>query len=93
MAFKPLYDRVVLKRNTKTLITPGGIQLSDAHTPVAQEATVISVGPGTYGPEGFRPTFVKPGDKVLLGKGAGVDMEIDGQQVVFALEANILGVC
>jgi chaperonin GroES len=92
MAFKPLYDRVVVRRIEKTLITPGGILKSESHTEIPSEGTVISTGPGVVKEGVLQAPQVKAGDRVLFARGAGVDLTLDGEKVVFMLEANILGI-
>ena len=93
MKFKPLFGRLIVKRHEKTLVTPGGLLLNDATTAVSQDATVIAVGPGPYLEDGsHRPLPIKVGDKIMIGRGAGLDMTIEGEEVTILDESNVIGV-
>lgn len=92
MGFTPLYDRVVIKRDDKILITPAGLLRSEVHTQMSDKATVRYVGCGKIVDGAMQAPQVQPGDRVMVAQGAGVDIEIDGEKLTMILEANILGV-
>ena len=93
MGFRPLHDRVVVKRIEAEQKTAGGIIIPDTAKEKPQEGEVIAVGPGARDEAGkLVPLDVKAGDKVLFGKWSGTEVKIDGQDVLIMKESDILGV-
>jgi chaperonin GroES len=93
MSFRPLHDRVVLRRLEGEEKTKGGIIIPDTAKEKPQEAEVIAVGPGARDDQGkLQPLDVKVGDRVLFGKWSGVEVKIDGKDLLIAKESDILGV-
>jgi len=91
---RPIGDRVVLKRAEAKDVTPGGIVIPESAKEKPLDAVVVAVGPGKPSKDGtgFVEPEVKPGDKVLLAKWAGTEVDIDGIKHVIVPESNILGV-
>ena len=93
MAFRPLGDRVVVKRVEEEAKTKGGIIIPDTAKEKPQEGDVIAVGPGARDEDGKRvPMDVKPGDRILFGKWSGTEVKIDGEDLIIMKESDILGV-
>src|SRR5260370_11281799 len=93
MNFKPLHDRVLIKRIETDEKTPGGLIIPDTAKEKPQEGEVIATGPGAWAPSGERlPLSVRPGDRVLIGKWAGTEVKIQGQDLLVLKESDILGV-
>ena len=93
MKFRPLHDRVVVKRVQEETKTKGGIIIPDTATEKPQQGEVIAVGPGARGENGeIAPLDVKAGDKVLFGKWSGTEVKIDGEDLVIMKETDIMGV-
>ena len=93
MAFRPLHDRVVVKRIEAETKTLGGIIIPDTAKEKPQEGEVVAVGPGARDESGkLVPLDVKAGDKVLFGKWSGTEVKIDGQDLLIMKESDILGV-
>jgi len=91
MKVMPLRDRVLLKRIEEQEVKKGGIIIPDAAKEKPQEAEVIAVGKGRVNEDGkVIPLIVKKGDKVLIGKFSGTEVEIDGVEHVIAREEEIL---
>jgi chaperonin GroES len=91
--FRPLHDRVVVKRIDSEEKTKGGIIIPDTAKEKPQEGEVISVGPGARGEDGkLVPLDVKKGDRVLFGKWSGTEVKIDGQDLLIMKESDIMGV-
>ncbi len=91
--FRPLHDRVVLRRLTAEEKTAGGIIIPDTAQEKPTEAEVVAVGPGTRDELGRTvPLEVKPGDKVLFGKWSGTEVKIDGEELLILKESDILGI-
>ena len=91
--FRPLHDRVVVKRIDSEEKTKGGIIIPDTAKEKPQEGEVISVGPGARGEDGkLVPLDVKKGDRVLFGKWSGTEVKIDGQDFLIMKESDIMGV-
>jgi chaperonin GroES len=89
----PLYDRVLLKRLEEQEVKKGGIIIPDTAKEKPQEAEVIEVGKGVVTPEGKTIALeVKKGDKVLIGKYSGTEVNIDGIEHVIVKEDEILGI-
>ena len=94
MKFRPLHDRVVIKRLEGEEKSKGGIIIPDNAKEKPQEGTVIAVGPGGRDEAGkLIPIDLKAGDKVLFGKWSGTEVKIDGEDLLIMKEADIMGVC
>ena len=93
MAFRPLHDRVVVKRLEGEEKTKGGIIIPDTVKEKPQEGKIIAVGPGGRDETGkLTPLDVKAGDRVLFGKWSGTEVKIDGDDLLIMKESDILGV-
>ncbi|MEL7058614.1 MAG: co-chaperone GroES [Acidobacteriota bacterium] len=93
MSIRPLHDRVVAKRKEQEEEMRGGIIIPDSAKEKPQEAEVVAVGPGKLDDSGNRmPIDVKAGDHVLIGKYAGNEIKIDGEDLVILREDEILGI-
>ncbi|MGO9674371.1 MAG: co-chaperone GroES [Methylocella sp.] len=93
MAFRPLHDRVVVKRLEGEEKTKGGIIIPDTAKEKPQEGKVIAVGPGGRDDNGkLSPLDVKAGDRILFGKWSGTEVKIDGEDLLIMKESDILGV-
>jgi chaperonin GroES len=91
--FRPLHDRVLVRRVEAAERTPGGIIIPDTAKEKPAEGEVLAVGPGARDETGrIVPLDVKPGDRVLFGKWAGTEVLIDGEERLILKEADILGV-
>jgi chaperonin GroES len=91
--FRPLHDRVVVKRLDGEEKTKGGIIIPDTAKEKPQEGEVVSVGPGARGEDGKLVALdVKKGDRVLFGKWSGTEVKIDGQDLLIMKESDIMGV-
>ena len=93
MKFRPLHDRVVVKRIDAEEKTAGGIIIPDSAKEKPQEGEVVAVGPGARDDVGklLEPS-VKPGERVLFGKWSGTEVKIDGEDLLIMKESDILGV-
>jgi chaperonin GroES len=93
MKFRPLHDRVVVRRVEEDTKTAGGIIIPDTAKEKPIQGEVVAVGPGARDESGkVTPLDVKPGDRVLFGKWSGTEVKIDGQDLVIMKESDILGV-
>jgi len=93
MTFRPLHDRVAVRRLDQEEKTKGGIIIPDTAKEKPQEGQVIAVGPGARNERGqLVPLDVKVGDRVLFGKWSGTEVKIDGQEVLIMKESDIMGV-
>jgi chaperonin GroES len=93
MSFRPLHDRVVVKRLEGEEKTKGGIIIPDTAKEKPQEGKVIAVGPGARDESGkLVPLDVKAGDRVLFGKWSGTEVKIDGEDLLIMKESDILGI-
>jgi chaperonin GroES len=93
MKFRPLHDRVVVRRVTSEEKTKGGIIIPDTAKEKPQEGEVIAVGPGARDETGkLVPPDVKTGDRVLFGKWSGTEVKIDGEELLIMKESDIMGV-
>ena len=93
MKFRPLHDRVVVKRIEETTKTAGGIIIPDTAKEKPQEGKVVAVGPGARDETGkVTPLDVKAGDVILFGKWSGTEVKIDGEDLLIMKESDILGV-
>jgi chaperonin GroES len=93
MAFRPLGDRVLVKRVEQEAKTKGGILIPDSAKEKPQEGEVIAVGPGARDDTGKRvEPEVKTGDRVLFGKWSGSEVKLDGEDLIIMKESDILGI-
>jgi chaperonin GroES len=93
MKFRPLQDRVLIRRIEEEEKTAGGIIIPDTAKEKPMEGEVIAAGPGTRDDDGkLRPLDIKVGDRVLFGKWSGTEIKIDGEDFVVAKESDIMGV-
>jgi chaperonin GroES len=93
MKFRPLHDRVVVRRIEEDERTPGGIIIPDTAKEKPQQGEVIASGPGARDEKGVvQPLDVKAGDRVLFGKWSGSEVKIDGEELLIMKESDILGV-
>ena len=93
MKFRPLHDRVVVRRVEQESKTAGGIIIPDTAKEKPQEGEVIAVGSGARDETGkIQPLDVKAGDRVLFGKWSGTEVKIDGEDYLIMKESDLLGV-
>jgi chaperonin GroES len=93
MHFRPLHDRVIVRRLDAEEKTAGGIIIPDTAKEKPQEGEIIAVGPGARNEKGeLVPLDVKAGDRILFGKWSGTDVKIDGEELLIMKESDILGV-
>ncbi|WFU23612.1 co-chaperone GroES [Bradyrhizobium sp. CB1717] len=93
MHFRPLHDRVLVRRIDAEERTAGGIIIPDTAKEKPQEGEVIACGPGGRNEQGqLVPLDVKPGDRVLFGKWSGTEVKIDGKELLIMKESDLLGV-
>ena len=93
MAFKPLHDRVLVKRIASDEKTKGGLIIPDTAKEKPAEGEVIAVGPGARDEDGKRVKMeVEKGDRILFGKWSGTEVKVDGQDLLIMKESDILGV-
>jgi chaperonin GroES len=93
MKFRPLHDRVVVKRIDAEAKSKGGIIIPDTVKEKPQEGEVVAVGPGGRDDSGkIVPIEVKSGDRVLFGKWSGTEVKLDGDELLIMKESDIMGV-
>jgi chaperonin GroES len=93
MKFRPLHDRVVVRRIDAEEKTAGGIIIPDTAKEKPQEGEVVAVGPGARDDKGvLQPLTLKAGERVLFGKWSGTEVKIDGEDLLIMKESDILGV-
>ena len=93
MKFRPLHDRVVVRRLEQGSKTAGGIIIPDTAKEKPQEGEVIAVGPGGRDESGkLTPIDLKVGDKILFGKWSGTEVKIDGEELLIMKESDVMGV-
>ena len=93
MKFRPLHDRVVVKRVDEDTKTKGGIIIPDTAQEKPMQGKIIAVGPGARDESGkLVPLDVKKGDMVLFGKWSGTEVKIDGDELLIMKESDIMGV-
>jgi chaperonin GroES len=93
MKFRPLHDRVVVRRLEGEEKTAGGIIIPETAKEKPMEGEVIAVGPGARDESGkIQPLDVKAGDRILFGKWSGTEVKIDGQDMLIMKESDIMGV-
>ncbi len=93
MAFRPLHDRVLVRRVEAEEKTAGGIIIPDSAKEKPAEGEIVAVGNGTKAEDGkVTPLDVKVGDRVLFGKWSGTEVKVDGEDLLIMKESDILGV-
>jgi chaperonin GroES len=93
MKFRPLGDRVLVKRVEEETKTKGGIIIPDTAKEKPQEGEVISTGPGARDDNGkVQPLDVKAGDRILFGKWSGTEVKVDGEDLLIMKESDVLGI-
>ncbi len=93
MGFRPLHDRVLIRRVEAEEKTSGGIIIPDTAKEKPMEGEVVAVGPGARGEDGkLQPLDVKAGDRVLFGKWSGTEVKLDSEDLIIMKESDIMGV-
>ena len=93
MQFRPLHDRVVVKRIEEEQKTKGGIIIPDTAKVKPMQGEILAVGPGARNEKGdLVPLDVKAGDRILFGKWSGTEVKIDGQELLIMKESDIMGI-
>ena len=93
MNFRPLHDRVLVRRIEAEEKTRGGIIIPDTAKEKPQEGEVVAVGAGTINEKGeVRPLDVKAGDRILFGKWSGTEVKLDGEELLIMKESDIMGI-
>jgi chaperonin GroES len=93
MKFRPLHDRVLIRRVESEEKTAGGIIIPDTAKEKPMEGEVIAAGPGARGEDGkLQPMDLKAGDRVLFGKWSGTEVKLDGEELIIMKESDIMGV-
>ena len=93
MAFRPLHDRVLIRRVESEEKTAGGIIIPDTAKEKPMEGEVIAAGPGARGEDGkLQPMELKAGDRVLFGKWSGTEVKLEGEELIIMKESDIMGV-
>ena len=93
MKFRPLHDRVLVRRITAEEKTSGGIIIPDTAKEKPQEGEVLAVGAGTVNDKGeLRALDVKSGDRILFGKWSGTEVKIDGEELLIMKESDVMGI-
>ena len=91
--FRPLHDRVLVKRVKEEEKTKGGIIIPDTAQEKPQEGEIVAVGPGARDDDGERIALdVKVGDRILFGKWSGTEVKVDGEELLIMKESDIMGV-
>jgi chaperonin GroES len=93
MKFRPLHDRVLVRRVEQDERTKGGIIIPDTAKEKPMEGEVLAVGPGARDENGkVQPLEVKAGDRILFGKWSGTEVKLDGEELIIMKESDIMGV-
>ena len=93
MTFRPLHDRILIRRIEAQAKTEGGIIIPDTAQEKPQEGEVIAIGTGTRTEDGtITPLDVKPGDRILFGKWSGSEVRIAGEDLIIMKQSDVLGV-
>jgi len=93
MKFRPLHDRVVVRRIESDQKTAGGIIIPDTAKEKPQEGEIVAVGPGARDESGkVVPLDVKSGDRIIFGKWSGTEVKIDGEELLIMKESDIMGI-
>ena len=92
MSFRPLHDRVLIRRVEAEEKTAGGILIPDTAQEKPMEGEIVAVGPGARGEDGkIQPLDVKAGDRVLFGKWSGTEIKLGGEDLIIMKESDIMG--
>ena len=93
MQFRPLHDRVVVRRVDAETKSAGGIIIPDTVKEKPMEGEVVAVGPGARNEQGaIQPLDVKAGDRILFGKWSGTEVKLDGKELLIMKESDIMGI-
>src|SRR5689334_21514405 len=93
MKFRPLHDRVLIRRVESEEKTAGGIIIPDTAKEKPMEGEVVAAGPGARGEDGkLQPMDVKAGDRVLFGMWSGTEVKLDGEELIIMKESDIMGI-
>jgi chaperonin GroES len=93
MSFRPLHDRVLVRRLEGETKTAGGVIIPDTAQEKPQEGEIVAIGSGARSEDGkVTPLDVKKGDKVLFGKWSGTEVKIDGEELIIMKESDIMGI-
>jgi chaperonin GroES len=93
MGFRPLHDRVLIRRVEQEQKTAGGIIIPDTAKEKPMEGEIVAAGPGARSEDGkIHPLDVKVGDRVLFGKWSGTEIKLDGEELIIMKESDIMGV-
>jgi chaperonin GroES len=93
MKFRPLHDRVLIRRVESEEKTAGGIIIPDTAKEKPQEGEVVAAGPGARGDDGkLQPMELKAGDRVLFGKWSGTEVKLEGEELIIMKESDVMGI-
>ena len=93
MKFRPLHDRVLVRRVESEEKTAGGIIIPDTAKEKPMEGEVIAAGPGARGEDGkLQPMDVRAGDRILFGKWSGTEVKLEGEELIIMKESDIMGI-
>jgi chaperonin GroES len=93
MSFRPLHDRVLIRRVGQEEKSRGGIIIPDTAQEKPMEGEIVAVGPGARGEDGaVQPLDVKTGDRVLFGKWSGTEIKLEGEELIIMKESDIMGI-
>jgi chaperonin GroES len=93
MTFRPLHDRVLVRRIEQAEKTAGGIIIPDTAKEKPMEGEIVSVGPGARGEDGkLHALDVKKGDRILFGKWSGTEIKLDGEELIIMKESDVMGI-
>jgi chaperonin GroES len=93
MGFRPLHDRVLIRRVEAEEKSRGGIIIPDTAQEKPMEGEVVAVGPGARGEDGtVQPLDIKAGDRVLFGKWSGTEVKLDGEDLIIMKESDLMGI-
>ncbi len=93
MRFRPLHDRVLVRRVDEDETSPGGIIIPDTAKEKPMQGEIVGVGPGARNEKGeIEPLEVKPGDRILFGKWSGTEVKLDGEELLIMKESDVMGV-
>jgi chaperonin GroES len=93
MAFRPLHDRVLVRRIEQSAKTAGGIIIPDTAKEKPMEGEIVAVGPGARGEDGtLHPLDVKKGDRILFGKWSGTEIKLEGEELIIMKESDVMGI-
>jgi chaperonin GroES len=93
MAFRPLHDRVLVRRVEQAEKTAGGIIIPDTAKEKPAEGEIVAVGAGVRGEDGkLTPLDVRAGDRILFGKWSGTEIKLDGEDLIIMKESDVLGI-